>query len=145
MDRATSERSNPAVFDDPVTLLAALAGGIAGVVLMVKLGAWRASSNESAPPMESHVRATGYAPRHAPSAAPILTALSVAAFGIGLAVGMADGMVDVLPLIPGVLLLAAALLSLCRRSRDGLEQTAVEDDEPANVAARHRPESGGRR
>ncbi len=112
-------RSNPAVFDDPVTLLAALAGGIVGVVLMVRLGAWRVSPNESAPPMESSVRPTGYASRHAPSAAPILTALGVAAFGIGLAVGTADGRLDVLPLIPGMLLLVAALLGLRRRSREG--------------------------
>lgn len=106
------------MFEDPVILLAALAGGIVGVVLMVRLGAWRVSPDESAPPMESRVRPTGYASRHPPSAAPILSALSVAALGIGLAVGTADGRLDVLPLIPGVLLLVAALLSLRRRSRE---------------------------
>lgn len=120
------------MFDDPVTLFAALTGGIVGVALMVKLGAWRVSSPESAPTIEPQTRPTGYASRHAPSAAPILTALGVAAVGIGLAVGTAGGRLDFLPLIPGVLLLVAGLLSLRRRSRKGAEETAVEGEEPAN-------------
>lgn len=127
------------MLSDPVSLFAALAGGIIGLLLMVRLGGWRVPSHESAATVGPQARPTEYASRHAPSAAPILTALGVAAFGIGLALGTADGRLDVLPLIPGMLLLVAALLSLRRRSREGLEQTAVEGEEPADVAARHRP------
>ena len=133
------------MLSDPVSLLAALVGGIIGVVLMVRLGGWRVSSHESAPTMEPQARPTGYASRHPPSAAPILTALGVAAIGIGLAVGAAGGSLGFLPLIPGVLLLVAGLRSLRRRPRDGAETTAVDGEEPADLAARHRAESGGRR
>lgn len=106
------------MLSDPVSVVAAIAGGIVGVVLMVRLRGWGLSSHESASTVEPQVRPTGYASRHAPTAAPILIALGVAALGIGLAVGTAGGGIGFLPLIPGVLFLAAALRSL-RRPRGG--------------------------
>ncbi len=120
------------MLNDPVSVIAAIAGGIVGVVLMVRLGGWGVSSHESAT-VEPQVRPTGYASRHAPSAAPILNALGVAAIGIGLAVGTAGGGLGFLPLMTDVLFLAAALRSLRRRRRGG-EATAVEGDEPADPA-----------
>ncbi|MEO6579056.1 MAG: hypothetical protein ABIO99_09195 [Candidatus Limnocylindria bacterium] len=125
------------VFDDPVTLLAALAGGLAGVVIMLRLGWWRASSAESPPLVEpTRARPTGYVSRHGPSAFPILSALGGAAIGIGLAIGSAGGRLDLLPLLPGFVLLTAGLLSLHRRSPHDVADTEVEGREPADLAPR---------
>lgn len=121
------------MLSDPVSVVAAIAGGIVGVVLMVRLRGWGVSSHESAPTVEPQGRPTGYTSRHGPTAAPILIALGVAALGIGLAVGTAGGGLGFLPLVPGVLFLAAALRSL-RRPRMGGETTAVDGDEPADPA-----------
>lgn len=125
------------MLSDPVSLFAALAGGIIGLLLMVRLGGWRVTSHESAATVGPQARPTEYASHHAPSAAPILTALGVAAIGIGLAVGTADGRLDFLPLIPGALLLVAALRSLLRRRpREGTEKTAVVSEEPTDPVGR---------
>lgn len=133
------------MLDDPITSLAALAGGIVGVVLMVRLGEWGGSSHESAPTLETQAQPTGYASRHHPSAAPILIAFGVAAIGIGLAVGAAGGRPALLPLIPGVLLLMAGLLSMRRGWLAGVEEAGEEDEERADLSAHQSEESGGRR
>lgn len=52
-----------------------------------------------------------------PSAAPILTAVGGTVLGIGLALGSGGGTLDPLPLIPGALILVAAVLSAISRRR----------------------------
>lgn len=103
--------------DDPLVILGAVGGALAGVLL---LRLPRRAPNEVAASDPSPSPAAGYAiPKRArASAAPILAALGVTAVGVGLAIGAGDGGVEPLALLPGLALLMAALVVMLRGSRD---------------------------
>jgi hypothetical protein len=101
------------VFSDPVSVVAALAGVVVAVAVVVRFGWWRAPT-DPVPPSRPRYVATEYATRHAPSAAPILTALGGALLAIGLVFVGHSLAVAIGPLIAGGLFIGAAVVSVLR-------------------------------
>ena len=100
------------MFDDPYSIVAAVAGGAAGIRLMTRFGGFRVSPKASIPtsPTSHPLPPTGYAPSHSPSASPILTACGLALIGVGLVLAPSIGVLSFVLIGPGGgLLLAAAL------------------------------------
>lgn len=101
-------RGSITVFDDPLSIAAAVLGGAAGIALMIRLGGFRGLPSASMPTAESRPRPTGYARTDAPTASPILTAIGAAVTGVGLALGSSTGVLSWLLIGLGGLLLAGA-------------------------------------
>lgn len=103
--------------DDPVVIMAALGGVLAGLLLLRLTGG---APKKEAATDPSPSPAVGYAnpKRSRASAAPILTALGVTAIGVGLAAGAGEGGLALLALVPGLALLVAAMVKLLRGGRD---------------------------
>ena len=103
---------------DYSVIVAALAGAAVGVLLLRLANSrdGRAASDRTPPPAEP-ATPTGYARRPVHTAAPILLAVGVALVGVGLAIGSGDGALDVRPVVPGVVVLLAALVLLLRQGR----------------------------
>lgn len=98
------------VFDDPFSIVAAVAGGAAGIWLMTRFGGFRVSPKASIPTSQPLPRPTGYAPPRSPTASPILTACGLAVIGVGLVLAPSTGVLSFVLIVPGGgLLLAAAL------------------------------------
>lgn len=98
---------------DPLVILAAVAGGLTGLLLL-----WRASRGpsddraEEPPPRRVVAYAKTERPR--PSAMPVLTAVGVAALGTALVVGTGDGGLGLVALLLGAALLLAAIVVTVR-------------------------------
>lgn len=101
---------------DYTVIAAALAGGVAGVLLMRWAGAWGAPHDpDGAHPPAEPPTPTGYARRPVPTAGPILLAIGLALIGVGLAIGSGDAGLDARPLVPGAVVLVAAFAATLRR------------------------------
>ena len=102
---------------DFTVVAAILAGGVVGLLLM----RWAVTQDKEvrtrseAPSAPEPPAPTGYTRRSVPTAGPILLAVGLALFGVGLAIGSGDAGLDARPLIPGALVLAAALAATLRR------------------------------
>ena len=101
---------------DYTVIAAALAGAVAGVLLM------RVANARDARPEPDGTQAkaepatpTGYARPTRSTAGPILLAVGLALLGVGLAIGSGDAGLDVLPLVPGAIVLVAAVAATLRR------------------------------
>lgn len=122
---------------DYAVIAAALAGGVVGVVLM-RLATWgggRAEADRTRP-APGPPTPTGYSQQSIPTAGPILLAIGLALVGIGLAIGSDDAGLDALPLVPGSVVLVAALAATLRRGDEatGADLEASGDVNPASVA-----------
>ncbi len=119
---------------DYTVIAAALAGAVAGVLLLRPANAWGAPSDPDGPqsPAEPSTP-TGYARPPRSTAGPILLALGVALLGVGLAIGSGDAGMDALPLVPGVAVIVAALAATVRGGRDdtGAGQQSGEENAPS--------------
>lgn len=104
--------------DDPFVILAAVAGGLTGLILLVRVS--RGSSDDRADePLPRPVIAFAKTERPRPSAVPVLTAVGVAAVGVGLVVGTGEGGLGPVALVPGTALLLAAIVLTARRFTAG--------------------------
>jgi peptidoglycan/LPS O-acetylase OafA/YrhL len=102
---------------DYTVIVAALAGAAAGVLLLRWANSRdRRAAADQAPPPAEPATPTGYARRPVRTAAPILLAVGLALLGVGLAIGSGDGRLDVRPLLPGVVVLLAALVAVLRQA-----------------------------
>ena len=103
---------------DPLVILAAVAGGLTGLLLL-----WRASRGASddrhdePPPRPVVAYAETERPR--PSAVPVLTAVGIASLGVGLAIGTGEGGLGPVALVPGAALLLAAIIVMVQRTMSG--------------------------
>lgn len=103
---------------DPLVIIAAVAGGLTGLILLARVS--RGSNDDRADePLPRPVIAYAKAERPRPSAVPVLTAVGVAAAGVGLAIGTGDGGLGPVALVPGAALLLAALVLTVRRMTSG--------------------------
>lgn len=101
------------MFDDPFSIVAAVAGGAVGIWLMTRSGGFRMSPKASIPTSRPLARFTGYAPPRSPTASPILTACGLAVIGVGLVSAPSIGVLSFVLIVPGGgLLLAVALVWL---------------------------------
>ncbi len=101
---------------DYTVIAAALAGAVTGVLLMRLANAWGAPAEPDGTqaPAEPSTP-TGYARPPRSTAGPILLAVGLALLGVGLAIGSGDAGFDVRPLVPGAVVLVAALAATLRR------------------------------
>lgn len=106
---------------DFTVIAAALAGAVAGVLLLLYANSRdrRAAGDRTAPaaepPAAEPPTRTQYASRQVQTAAPILLAVGLALLGVGLAIGSGEDGLDVRPLLPGVVVLLAALVAVLRQ------------------------------
>ncbi len=114
--RAGRCASHNALMVDYSVIAAALAGTAAGVLLLwLTSSRSRRDDRDRTPQKAEPPTPTGYARLPVHTAAPILLAVGVTLFGVGLAIGSGDGALDVRPLLPGVVVLLAALVAVLRR------------------------------
>ena len=101
---------------DNAVIAAALAGVVAGLLLMRVANVWgaRPESDGTQAPAEPPTP-TGYTRPPRSTAGPILLAVGLALLGVGLAIGSGDAGLDARPLVPGAVVLAAALAATLRR------------------------------
>jgi hypothetical protein len=120
---------------DCTVIGAALAGAVVGLILLRWAGTRdtedRARSEAASVPEAS--TPTGYARRPVPTAGPILLAIGLALLGVGLAIGSSDAGLDARPLVPGGVVLAAALAATLRRQDTPPHPEASGDMNPASV------------
>lgn len=102
------------MFDDPLSIVAAIAGGAVGLALMIRFGGSHVSPSDSIPMSKPGPRPTEYARTHSPTAAPVLTAGGLAVTGVGLALIPSIGVLSLLLIAPGGGLLAAGALGWVR-------------------------------
>lgn len=118
---------------DYTVVLAALAGAVAGMFLLRMANARDArdarAADDRPPPPITPPTSTRYARRSVHTASPILLAVGLALFGVGLALGTGDGAWDVRPLIPGLVVLLAALVAGLRRGGGGGQPQAPAPDD----------------
>jgi hypothetical protein len=102
---------------DYTVIGAALAGAVVGLILLRWAGARDTEdrARSEATPVPEASTPTGYARRPMPTAGPILLAVGLALFGVGLAIGSGDAGLDARPLVPGAVVLVAALAATLRR------------------------------
>lgn len=102
---------------DITVAAAVLAGGVVGLLLMRWAGAQDTEerTRSEAPSAPEPPAPTGYRRRPVPTAGPILLAIGLALIGVGLAIGSGDAGLDPRPLIPGAIVLVAALAAALRR------------------------------
>lgn len=112
------EVSDVSVLADNANIVAAMLGGVLGLVLAFRLGVFRGSSEEPGPVSAELVRPTGYVSSHQPSAAPILGAVGATLLGVGLATEPSLGVFSFALVILGAGLLALAVLSAFRRQSE---------------------------
>ena len=117
------------MFDDPLSIVAAIAGGAVGLALVIRFGGRHVSPRDSIPISKPRPRPTGYAPTHSPTAAPVLTAGGLAVTGVGLALLPSVGAVSLILIAPGGGLLAAAALGWVRVGTAAARGGASEGDE----------------
>jgi hypothetical protein len=120
---------------DYTVVAAALAGAVAGVLLMRVANAWSAPPAPYGPqsPAESSTP-TGYARPPTSTAGPILLAVGLALLGVGLAIGSGDAGMNAFPLVPGAVVLVAALAATVRRGRSDAaagQQASGEENAPS--------------
>lgn len=124
------------MFDDPLSIAAALAGAVVAVVLLVRLDWWRAPPTDTLAAAPPKPLPTGYASTAQPTAAPVLFAVAAALVGVGLALtasGLGPG--GLAPLAVGVAVLLLAFVILIRGRApvsaevlDAQKRAAPEDD-----------------
>ena len=102
---------------DFTVIAAALAGAVAGVLLMRVVSARGAGQEPDGTQAAEPPTLTGYARPPMSSAGPILLAVGLAILGVGLAIGSGDGGMDVRPMVPGLVVLVAALVATRRAGR----------------------------
>ena len=103
---------------DYTVIAAALAGAVVGLILLRWAGARDTEDRgRSEAPVPEASAPTGYAGRSMPTAGPILLAVGLALLGIGLAIGSGDAGLDARPLVPGAVVLVAALAATLRRGK----------------------------
>ena len=102
------------MFEDPVSIVAAVAGGAVGLALMIRLGGFRVSRSDPAPGPPPQPRPTGYASTHPPTASPILTASGLAVSGVGIVLIPSIGVFSVAFIVLGGGLLAVAAVAWIR-------------------------------
>ena len=104
---------------DFTVVAAILAGGVVGLLLMRWAGTQekKERSRSEAPSAPEPQARTGYTRHSVPTAGPILLAVALALLGIGLAIGSGDAGLDARALLPGTLVLAAALAATLRRGK----------------------------
>lgn len=102
---------------DYTVIAAALAGAVAGLLLLRWVSTRDQSDSEpaDAPVAVDPPAAAGYQRKPDHTAAPVLLAVALALLGIGLAIGSGYGGIDVRALIPGLAVLAAAVVAVRRR------------------------------
>lgn len=106
--------SDAGLLVDNANIVAVILGGVLGLALAIRLGAFGGSSEEPGPVSPEKVRQSGYVSSHQPSAAPILGAVGATLLGVGLATEPSLGVSFAL-MIPGAALLALAFHSAFRR------------------------------
>ncbi len=125
------------MLSDPLSIGAAVGGGLLGLFVMVRWGGSHGVAPEPASRVAARPRPTRYASRHPASSAPILIALGLAAVGIALAASAEIGSAGFLLLIPGAGLLVGALRSLVRRQPIKPVTRVSADVEEQADSARH--------
>lgn len=116
------------MFSDPLTIIAAVAGGFLGLWAVLRFGCWRAP-RDVAPAAPPRSFPTGYASTHRPSPAPILAALGAALLGVGFALTAADVAFGYAPLVLGAVVGAAAVVSLIRAGRGDVAGPGPDESE----------------
>ena len=117
MAAGRARASHTASMGDISVIAAGLAGAVAGLLLLRLANARdrRAADDRAPPGCAEPPSPTGYAPRAVRTAAPILLAVGLALVGVGLAFGSGGGALDIRPVLPGVVVLLAALVALVRQ------------------------------
>ena len=122
---------------DFTVVVAILAGGVVGLLLMRWAGTQDKNerTRSDAPSASEPPTQTGYGPRPAPTSGPILLAVGLTLLGVGFAIGSGDAGLDARPLVPGALVLAAALAATLRRRNidSAADRQAPSDGDAASI------------
>lgn len=122
------------MFSDPVTITAAVVGGVVGIVLLIKFGGWRLPPKESPPVTRPPALPTGYVSTARPTAAPVLIAAGLTLLGVGVVLSTAGFAPGPLAVAPGGGFLLLAIVVLLRGQAPAEPNAARtdnnEEDEP---------------